>query len=206
MSQKWGTMNKIENYLSGLDTKNLVLLYLSLFFLIGLIYYNYNYSVLGEKIKANSEQIEKLKHAKNEKQLHRDLVNLRKSLKKTELENQTLKEDLKYLNILIKTSPVLNISENEFLDILQTILKKATYYNVKASYTIKKSQDKFVKYDIVLEGKMAPEEFLNFLEFIRSIEKMHIIKQIRFLNLQAVENEKELGVDFKMELILWGLI
>ena len=206
MSQKWGTMNKIENYLSGLDTKNLVLLYLSLFFLIGLIYYNYNYSVLGEKIKANSEQIEKLKHAKNEKQLHRDLVNLRKNLKKTQLENQTLKEDLKYLNILIKTSPVLNISENEFLDILQTILKKATYYNVKASYTIKKSQDKFVKYDIVLEGKMAPEEFLNFLEFIRSIEKMHIIKQIRFLNLQAVENEKELGVDFKMELILWGLI
>jgi len=107
-------MSKIENYLNSLDKKNITLLYLSVVIAFGVLYYNVNYSIFQKEIDLNNQKIISLKNKLKKTSLSLKLKNLKIKLKKLKKENVSLKEDLKYLNVRIKTSAILHIDEKNF--------------------------------------------------------------------------------------------
>jgi len=198
-------MNSIENYLQTLDKKNLIMLYLSVVVVFLIIYYNFNYSYLNEKIKTGSDKIAllKSKYAKNEiyeKKLAR-LKKLTQSLKK---ENLSLSEDLRYLNVLIKTSDVLHINDRKFLNILEEVLFKASINDIQASYTISKELNDYKIYQIDINGTFDASEFGNFNEFIKNMESVKSINEIKFLKFYLNKDKK--NVYFEIKYYLWGLL
>jgi len=194
-------MNKFEEYLNGLDKKNLVMLYMSLIIAAGVLYYNFNYSFLENKIEQNRAQIKKLlfKSIKSH-DLNNKLIQLKKQYKKMEKKHMSLTEDLKYLNILINTSPILKLSDEKVLNILKDILQYAINNNIMASYKMQFVSNDYNAYIIDMQGTFDANYFMNFYKFVKSIEKMKVIKEIKILKI-----EKDKDIKFDMQIYFWGL-
>jgi len=195
-------MNRFEEYLNSLDRKNIIMLYISVFVIGFIVYYNYNYSVLQERIEQNSEKITKLQ-LKNKKTstLYKELKKLKQEVKKLESLNASLQEDYKYLSMLVKTSRVLNISDGDFFDILRSILHSATVNNIKASYKIETKLGDYKEYMIMLSGDFTNENFKNFYDFIKSIESIPYIKKIEQLEFSKTKD----AVMFNMSVSFWSI-
>lgn len=195
-------MNRVEEYLNTLDKRNIVMLYASVIIAVFVVYYNFNYSVLQKSINENNQEIISLKHKLNRSNtLLLELKKLKTEAKKLKKKNLSLTEDLKYLNLLVKTSPVLHIEEKHFLEILRQILKKAVNSNIEASYKIEKNTDKYKTYEIEVNGEFSPAEFENFYKFIKNLESIGAIKEIRELKID--KNEK---VEFEMKIVFWSFL
>jgi len=197
-------MNSIKEYFEGLDKKNLFLIYFLLFIVIGFIYYSYNYSILNKEVENSNNKIASLeKKIKNIGLLPTKLNRLKKEIKKLEKENFYLSEDLKYINVLIGSSTVLNINEKSFLIILENILKKAILNNIEASYVINKKIDNFKIYTIDIQGNFESEYFYNFFNFIKELESVKKIKSIQVLNLEK-NNDKY--IKFYLKISFWSFL
>jgi len=197
-------MNSIKEYFEGLDKKNLFLIYFLLFIVIGFIYYSYNYSILNKEVENSNNKIASLeKKIKNIGLLPTKLNRLKKEIKKLEKENFYLSEDLKYINVLIGSSTVLNINEKSFLIILENILKKAILNNIEASYVINKKIDNFKIYTIDIQGNFESEYFYNFFNFIKDLESVKKIKSIQVLNLEK-NNDKY--IKFYLKISFWSFL
>jgi DNA-directed RNA polymerase subunit L len=194
-------MNKLETYLNSLDKKNIVLLYLSVVIIAVIIYYNFNYSVLSGQITANRDKISVLQSKLlNVSDLQRKLNSVKSELNKLKKQNLSLNEDLKYLNLLIKTSPLLHIDEKCFLNVLKEILQKGTDNGIEASYTINSDIKDYIIYRIDITGDFAPGQYRDFYKFIQDLEKIKAVKEIKNLNF-----EKKRKVEFQIRLLLWGI-
>ncbi|AZV47066.1 hypothetical protein C3L23_07205 [Nautilia sp. PV-1] len=195
-------MNKFETYLNSLDKKNIILLYLSIIIIAVIVYYNFNYGVLSKQINTNGEKISFLQSkVKKVSSLQEKLNNIKAQLNKLKKQNLSLNEDLKYLNLLIKTSSILHVDEKSFLNVLKDVLQNATNNNIEASYTINKSIKDYVVYQIDINGKFSPEEYRNFYKFIRDLEKIRAVKEIKNLTF-----EKKKDVNFNIQLLIWGIL
>ncbi len=193
-------MNKIEEYLNKLDKKNTILLYVSVVIAVFVVYYNFNYGVLSKTIEENRDIIAELERKmQNTNELKSKLTALKRSLKSLKEKNTVYSEDLKYLNILIKTSDVLNIKEEKFIDILKNVLQKASENKILASYVIKKDVNGYVVYEIDISGEFPEDKFMKFYKFIRDLEKIHAIKSVRTLYVS-----KKKDVSFKLECVFWS--
>ena len=194
-------INEIENYLD--NKKNLIIFYLLSISLIGFIYYTFNYSILNSKIEENNEEIEVLKKKiKDNKSLRSKLKKLEKNLKSLKVNNFSLKEDIKYLNALINSSNIFNINQKQFFLILQNVLQKAVDNNIKASYKIKISANKFKVYSIYINGEFDKQDFFNFFNFIKSLESIKNIKKIQNLSLKKEGN----FIKFSLLISLWSIL
>jgi len=193
-------MSKIENYLNSLDKKNITLLYLSVVIAFGVLYYNVNYSIFQKEIDLNNQKIIGLKNKLKNTSLSLKLKNLKIKLKKLKKENVSLKEDLKYLNVRIKTSVILHIDEKNFLNILRSVLQEAVNNNIKASFTISKKVNDYKTYIIEIKGEFAPFEFNKFYRFIKNLENIKAVKEITNLNLSKNKN-----VTFEIKILFWSL-
>ncbi len=194
-------MNRLDEYLNGLDKKNVIMLYVSVFILAFIIYYNFNYSVLSEKITGNENKIYELRQKLKENlNLSVTLKSLKSKLRELKKNNSELTEDLKYLNMLIATSPVLHINDVKFLEILKSLLEKAVANDIEASYFLNKKLNEYKVYEIDIEGFYTPEHFEKFYRFVKSLEKIRVIKEVKYLKFVKGED-----VFFKMEISFWGL-
>ena len=194
-------MNRFEEYLNGLDKKNLIMLYLSIIIAVGVIYYNYNYSVLQDKIEQNNNEIHKLlQKSKKSHSLNKKLVSLKKEYKNLQKTHESLVEDLRYLNLLINTSPILKLTDKKILNILRDILQYAIDNNIVASYEMQFVSGDYNNYIINIKGSFDVNDFMNFYKFIKSVESMNAIKEIKMINFQKKEN-----VEFTMQIYFWGL-
>ena len=194
-------MNKIEEYLNNLEKKHLYMLYVSLIIVVGIIYYNYNYSYLQDKIDTQNTTIYSLeKKLKKTNFLEIKLRKIKKDILKIKKENSALSEDLNYINILIKTSNVLNIDNKKFSDILKDVLNKAINNNIKASYLINENLNDFKSFNINIKGSFNPENYNNFLFFIHDLEDIKQIKEIKTFYMK-----KDKNIEFKMNIIFWSL-
>ena len=194
--------NKIEEYLNGLDKKNLIMVYASVIIVFFIIYYNYNYSVLSEEIRSYDNKISKLqKKIKHNISNKKELVGLKKMMIELKKENVSLKEDLKYLSMLVKTSKILYINDEKFLDILNYILQKAISSNIKANYTLNVQTEKFKKYLIEIKGVFKAKQYIDFYNFIKSIESIKAVKVISNLKLEKKEN-----IEFEIKVLFWSII
>jgi len=197
-------MNRLEKLLNDLDKKNLIMLYASIFIAFFVIYYNYNYEILYNEINQNENQIVKLKRELvNINSYSRKISKYKKELEILKKNNISLQEDLKYLRILIKTSPILLINEIKFLDIIKNILQSATDNDIKATYEINRNFDKYKIYTINVTGEFSNKNFFSFHNFIKDIEKMNIISKVE--NLEFLYNGSENNVKFKFIYNIWGL-
>ncbi len=194
--------NKIEEYLNDLDKKNLIMLYASVIIMFFIIYYNYNYSVLSEEIISYDNKISKLQqNLKHNISNKKELVSLKKMMIELKKENVSLKEDLKYLSMLVKTSKILYINDEKFLDILNYILQKAVNSNIKASYTLNVQTEKFKKYLIKIKGVFKAKQYIDFYNFIKSIESIKAVKVISNIKLEKKEN-----IEFEIKVLFWSII
>jgi len=204
MNRVFEYIERIEEYLKELDNKNTMFLYISVFILAAIVYYNYNIEVLGSEISKKQKEITKLeKKLKQTSRLEVTLRKLKKELKKLQSRQVVLNEDLKYINTLVNSSPVLHIDEVKFLDILKDVLKKATLSNIEADYEIIKTLSDYKKYEIKIQGNFLPVDFENFAIFIKNLEKIKAIKKIDDINF--TKNEKEKKINFDMKILFWSL-
>jgi hypothetical protein len=118
------------------------------------------------------------------------------------LEKQNLEyaEDLKYLNILVANSNVLNIKEGKFIDILKNILQQASKHQIMASYVIKKTSGNYITYEIDITGGFPSGKFGDFHRFVKEIEKIRAVKEI-----QNFKIEKKDNVYFEIKSFFWSL-
>jgi len=198
-------MNKLENYLNSLDKKNLIMLYLSVFVIFFIVYYNYNYTVLQKRIDTNENQLYQLQQKLNKLgNYNQKLIALKKELKKVKQENLSFREDLKYLNVLVKTSSILYIKDKQFIDILKSILQNATDNNIKATYQIDKKKDNYKRYIININGEFDTNGFYNFYNFVKSLESIKAVKEIE--NINFTYDEKAKLIKFNLKFSIWGLL
>ena len=196
-------MTNLKEYFEELDKKKLFLIYFLFFICIGFIYYNYVYLVFDKEFKKYDKEIEKIrKEIKNTKLLPYKLDKLQKQIRKLEKENLSLNEDLKYINLLIKSSTILNINEKSFLAILESILRKAILNNIKASYIIGDKIDSFKIYTIDIEGSFEKEYFDNFFNFIKDLESIRKIKSIQLLKFKKNNN----NIEFYLKIDFWSIL
>ena len=196
-------MDNLKEYFEKLDRKNLILVYFLLFIGVGFVYYNYNYSILNKEIEKYNNKIRSLeKEIKNIGLLPAKLNKIKRKVKKIEKENFSLNEDLKYINISIGSSIILNINEELFLNVLENILKKAILNNIEAFYIINKKKDNFKIYTIDIKGSFKSEYFYDFFNFIKDLESIRKIKRIQVLNLKNDNN----NIEFYIKINFWSVL
>jgi len=195
-------MNRIEEYLQSLDNKNRLMLYVAILLLGGFIYYYVNYNIFYQKISS----LEQKKYnilAKMKKQTNAvttELVKLRKKYKKLLKQNTILKEDLKYLIVVVNTSKKIFVDDKKFFYILNDILKKSNRYQVNSTYIINTKKEELKIFKVISRGKMDVSEFLNLANWIRSVERIEYIKNIS----KAEFNRTQEDINFSVEFNFWS--
>jgi len=119
-----------------------------------------------------------------------------------ESKNLSLKEDIKYINVSIKSSDIFHINEKRFFIILKDVLQKAIDNNIKASYKIEVKKDKFKIYSIYIDGDFNKIYFFNFFNFIKELESIKNIKKIQNLLLTQKDN----SINFSLVINFWSIL
>ena len=195
-------MNRIEEYLQSLDNKNRLMLYVAILLLGGFIYYYVNYNIFYQKISSLEQKkyniLAKIKKQTNA--VTTELVKLRKRYKKLLKQNTILKEDLKYLIVVVNTSKKIFIDDKKFFYILNDILKKSNRYQVNSTYIINTKKEELKIFKVISRGKMDVSEFLNLANWIRSVERIEYIKNIS----KAEFNRTKEDINFSVEFNFWS--
>ena len=195
-------MNRLEEYLNSIEKKQLYMLYISILIAVGVLYYNFNYSFLQNKINTQTSKISVLENKlKKTNYLELKLIKIKNQIKKLKKENSGLSEDLNYVNILITSSNILNINDKKFPDILKNVLNEAVNNNIQASYTINKNLTNFKTYNIDINGTFTPKQYYDFAYFIKNLEDINGIKEIKNFSLK-----KDRKVKFHISIIFWSLL
>ncbi|WP_457565042.1 hypothetical protein [Caminibacter sp.] len=196
-------MNRFEEYLNGLDKKNLFMLYFSIIIAAGIFYYYVNYSVFSQKIEENQNKISSLSFKLRDiRALEMKIKRIKKEYKKYQEKILSKKDDLKYLKLLIATSDVLNLNDEKFVKILNSILNAGIYNGINPSYEIEKKQDNFKIFTLTLKGSFSPDEYKNFYNLIKAIEGIRAVKN--FENAKIVF-DKNASVNYKLKVNFWGV-
>ena len=196
-------ISKIESYLDNIDKNKLVVFYVFATLLLGGIYYSFNYLILEKKIKDYNDKIEYLKEKITDNlSFYLKLKQLEKTIKKLQSQNYSLKEDIKYLNILIHTSEIFNLNEKRFFKILKEILQKAVNNNITASYKIEVSANKFKICSIYINGKFDKSNTFNFFNFLKDLESIKNIKRVK--NLSIIK--KDDVIKFSLRIDFWSIL
>ncbi|MEO1923355.1 MAG: hypothetical protein ABGX25_02405, partial [Nautiliaceae bacterium] len=178
-------MNRIEEYLQSLDNKNRLMLYVAILLLGGFIYYYVNYNIFYQKIVSleNKKRDIILKMKKQTNTVTTELVKLKKKYKKLLKQHTILKGDLKYLIVVVNTSKKIFIDDKKFFYILNKILENSNKYQINSTYLINTKKKELKDFNVILNGSVDVNEFLNLANFIRSVEKMNFVKSVNYVNL-----------------------
>jgi len=181
-------MDRIEEYLSGLEFKHKIMLYASVFILGGIIYFYFNYTYLNEKYsKLMAQKREWLKTTSTGLQKLKISVNVRKKelniLKKKYLEES---EDLKYLVASIRASKRLYMNQEKFYNLFNQIINASKEAGLGSSFVVdSKSGELLNQYNIKVFGKIYVYDFdniINFLYKVKNLPALISVKNVSFLN------------------------
>jgi len=193
-------MNRLEEFLQDLDTKNRIFLYLSVVVVAITIYYNLNYNYLSDKIDKNKEEIKKLKkESKIDINVYnKKIVTLKKEHKKlTVLRNEKFK-DLKYLNVRLNLSS-LKIDDNKFYSILKNILSETGTLGLSPNFAITQNVDKFKTYTIEINGILPYCGEKSLFTFVKFLESQSVVNNIDKLSFD--KNSSTFYIKYNM----WGI-
>jgi len=165
----------------------------------GLFYYYVNYEILELKInKLENAKQSLLKKIKRQKTvLAVELIKLRKNYNALKKENFTLKENLKYLEMLVNTSNILIINDKTFFSILNKILEDSKKNDINSSYLIKDMKKEGLKqFDVITQGNINKAKFFNIAYFIRDVEKIYYIKTLKKVDFNKSSNKIKFDIEF----------
>ncbi len=191
-------MNKIKDYLENLDTKNLIMLYLSiliLFFIMG--YFIYQKIIFPKKQQLINQEISLIKKIREVKSNNYEVIKLKKIYKNKKLKINSLREDLNYLNALIYSVPKININKKRYLNIIDNYLQIGSSLNASFKFNQTKKID---KYNIYISGKFLPEEYFIFVKFLKILQNPKAIVTINNLDL----NYKKY-INYDINLSIWSI-
>ena len=193
-------IERVNEYFSNLDKKNLLMLYLSmliLFFIIGnLIYSNY---VISEKENLDKQKKEIIKKLSKIRGYKRAINSSKEKYLKQKSLLATLEEDVRYLNSIVYTSKKLYIDDKKYLTILNKYLQIAPLIN--ASFEFNKTIEDVKAYTIKVDGVMNVKDYFNFVSFIKEIEKVDAIVTIN----QLILNREKDNINYEINLSLWSI-
>jgi hypothetical protein len=191
-------MNRLEEFLQNLDIKNKIMLYVSLVIVAGIIYYNFNLGYMSSKIEDNKKVIKDLEkkiHFSIKENRHK-LAVLKKEYKQLILKERKHKENLEYLNRRISFSS-LRLDDSKFYSLLRDILNKSNLLNLAPNFVINKKVDKFVKYNLEINGSLNICEEKKFFELIKFLESTKYVSNIESLDRNST--------DYLIHYTVWGI-
>jgi len=193
-------MNRFEEFLEDLDTKNKIFLYLSIVIIGIIIYYNVNLSYLSGKINKNERIIVKLqkKNKINLKNYHKQIVKLKRTFKNLSLTLNEDFKDLKYLNERLNLS-VLKINDNKFYSLLENILFQSSNFNLSPNFVINSQINDFKSYHIEINGSLPYCGENNLFNFIKFLESQKVVN-----NIDKFYFDKN-SSDFYIRYNIWGI-
>jgi uncharacterized protein YlbG (UPF0298 family) len=193
-------MNRLEEFLQNLDKKNLILLYLSVFIIGIIIYYNFNYNVLSSKIDENSQLIGDLENKANVslKKYNTKLAKLKKEYRNLKIKEYSKLQDLDYLNKKIDLS-ILNINDKNFYSLLENILYKSSVLNLNPNFYINKNINNFKIYNIEINGTLGYCNERNLFNLIKFLESQKYVNSVESCYID--ENRSNFYIKYNV----WGL-
>ncbi|WP_024787669.1 MULTISPECIES: hypothetical protein [unclassified Lebetimonas] len=193
-------MNRLEEFLQNLDKKNLLLLYLSVFIIGIIIYYNFNYNVLSSKIDENSRLIGDLENKANVslKKYNTKLAKLKKEYRNLKIKEYSKLQDLDYLNKKIDLS-ILNINDKNFYSLLENILYKSSVLNLNPNFYISKNNNNFKIYNIEINGTLGYCNERNLFNLIKFLESQKYVNSVESCYID--ENRSNFYIKYNV----WGL-
>ena len=190
-------MNKITEYFENLDTKNTVMLVLSVLIVCFIaIYYLNDYFDKKESVLFR-EKINILKKIRKINSLNNKIMKIKNRNKQLKTEYKDLNSDLIYLLSVIDSSNVLKIDNKKFLKILHSYIKSGT--GVNASFDIDKTK-KPNKYLLNISGWYNVEKFFDFAYFLKQIESPKAIVTVEDINI----SKKKDKVFYDMSVNIWS--
>jgi len=172
-------MNRVEEYLSSLDSKQKIMIYLSIIIVFGIIYYYFNIEYLGQKIKTLQKESKKweVKALKTNKKLFRDIAILKKQLKNLKIKYVSLSDDYKYLQNVVLTSKRLYINDGKFYQFLNEMLSNSNNLNIGASYLINNKEviDNIAIYRLSFFGKLDIDNYPSLIKFMTKIKNSNAL-------------------------------
>ena len=194
-------MNKIEEYLNSLKPKEVIYLFVSIPIVIFIIYYNFVYPAINEKISTLQKQEKKLKKdlIKISSKI-RKLKVISKTLRPTAKKLQNLKEDFKYIKYNIYSLANLNLDNDKVYIILSKLLNQSKQLNIKASFSINWNTQfpPFTKVlSINIEGSGNYVNIINYIRYIESLPNITYITDIKTAINDSVTTKTE-KIDIKL--------
>ena len=193
-------MNRFEEFLEDLDTKNKIFLYLSIVVIGIIIYYNFNLSYLSEEINKNEKKIVKLQKENriNVKSYDKQIVKLKKDFKNLKLTLNEKFKDLKYLNERLNLS-VLKINDSKFYSLLENILFQSSNLNLSPNFLINSQINDFKNYNIEINGSLPYCGDSNLFSFIKFLESQKVVNDIDKFYFDKNSSE------FYIKYNIWGI-
>jgi len=192
-------MNKLNEYIENLDKKNLFMLYASViivFIIMGFVFDQYYFEP-----KFNSLNMQKVKLIKKISKIRKNEKKLT-TLKKNYLHDKSLlaslKEDYIYLNSVISSSDKLYVSKIKYLKNLKNYLLNGT--NLKASFEFNETKN-IEKYKIHISGSFLPQNYFEFIRFLKTIESPNAVITINSINFF----EKKDKIFYDMNVSIWSI-
>jgi hypothetical protein len=194
-------VNRLEEWLQDLDSKNKIALYIMIVAIAGVIYYYFNYSVLYTKINKNEKKIVSLKKKLNLpiKNYAIKLPVLTKKYKNLLTAKNKRLQDLEYLNERINIS-FLHINEKDFYALLENILNESYNLKLTPSFYISQSFGTFKKYIINIEGAFGYCQEKNVFDLIKFLESRKYVVSIDKFNL-----DNNGSLKFFIRYNIWGI-
>jgi len=193
-------IERVNEYFSNLDKKNLLMLYLSmliLFFIIGnLIYSNY---IVSEKENLDKQKKEIIKKLSKIRSYKRVISSSKEKYLKQKSLLATLEEDVRYLNSVIYSSNRLYIDNKKYLSILNNYLQIAPLINASFEFNVTKSDVK--NYNIYINGNIDVNDYFKFVSFIKELEKADAIVTIDNL---ALNRDKNI-INYDINISIWSI-
>jgi len=192
-------MNKIEEYLNSLKPKEVIYLFVSIPIVIFMIYYNFVYPAINEKISTLQKQEKKLKKDLIKISLKiRKLKVVSKTLRPTAKKLQNLKEDFKYIKYNIHSLENLNLNDDRVYIILSKLLNQSEQLNIKASFSIY-WDTKFIPFtktiSINIEGSGNYVDIINYIEYIENMPNIAYVTDIKTaINDSIITKTKKIDV------------
>jgi len=190
-------MNRLNEFLENLDKKNLIMLYVSILIICFIIvYYVYQDILLPKKELLTNQKISLIKKIRELRNKPEIITVLRRKYKNKKIKVNEAKEDLRYLKELIYSTPRLNISQKEYLNILDKYIQIGS--NINASFIFNETK-KLNKYNIEINGKFSPVNYFEFVKFLKTLQKPNAIVTINdlLLNYDNV-------VNYDINLSMWS--
>jgi len=190
-------MNKITEYLNNLDTKNFVMLIISVIILSFIVVYYLNDYFSSEEKLLSKKKIELIKKIDKVKKGNLQISKLKQKNKllKTKLVN--LQKDLRYLLSEIDSSEVLNVDNKKFLFILHNFIQSGA--NVNASFKIKENKS-LEKYKFNITGRTSVAKFFDLATFMKTIQFQKAIININEFNVIKKNNY----INYDMNVSIWS--